>query len=172
MTTTLFLSVRVLHVLLAAVWIGSTVFLFGLLMPVIEQAGAEGGPVMMGIHRRGLAAYMGSISGLTVLSGFWLFWRFTAGFDPTISGSPSGIAYSIGGTAGLLAVILGGGVIGRSANKVFTILTQAAPLHDGSEKAGLMQAAALLRRRMVAFSKVVLALQFIALSTMAIAHYL
>src|SRR5262245_40827631 len=124
MSTGLYLAFRVIHVLLAALWIGSTVFISLLLMPAIEASGPAGGQVMLGLNRRGLNAYMGAIGGITVLTGILLFWRYTAGFDPVLSGSRAGITYSIGGLAGLLAAIIGGAVVGRSAQKVVDIMKQ------------------------------------------------
>src|SRR4051794_15892502 len=125
MSTGLYLTFRVVHVLLAALWIGATVFVSFLLMPAIETSGPAGGQVMIGLNRRGLNAYMGAIGSLTVLTGIALFWHYTAGFDPGLSGSRAGIAYSIGGLAGVLATIVGGAVVGRSAKQVVALMQKA-----------------------------------------------
>lgn len=170
MSTGLYLTFRVIHVLLAALWIGATVFISYVLMPAIEASGAAGGQVMIGMSRRGLNAYMGAIGGLTVVTGIALFWRYTAGFDPALSGSRAGIAYSIGGLAGLLATIIGGAVVGRSAQKVVDIMQKAGPMAEGAERGRLMQEAAGLRRRLKTFGTVVILLQVTALVTMTIAH--
>lgn len=170
MSTGLYLTFRVIHVLLAALWIGSTVFISLLLMPAIEASGPAGGQVMLGLNRRGLNAYMGAIGGITVLTGILLFWRYTAGFDPVLSGSRAGITYSIGGLAGLLAAIIGGAVVGRSAQKVVDIMKLAAPMPEGAERGRLMQEAAALRQRLKTSGSVVILLQLIALVTMTIAH--
>jgi hypothetical protein len=170
MSTGLYLTLRVVHVLLAALWIGSTVFISLLLMPAIEMSGPAGGQVMVGLNRRGINAYMGAIGGITVLTGILLFWRYTAGFDPVLSGSRAGISYSIGGLAGLLAVIVGGAVVGRSAKKVMDIMQKAGPMAEGPERGRLMQEAAGLRQRLKTFGAVVILLQLIALVTMTIAH--
>src|SRR5437899_1178711 len=103
MSTTLFLSVRVLHVLLSAIWLGATVFTSILLMPVIEGAGPSGGQVMMSLERKGLTPFFASIGGISVLTGFYLYWHFNGGFDPEISRSHAGMAFGVGGVAGLLA---------------------------------------------------------------------
>src|SRR5712671_5221036 len=125
MSTVLFLTMRVLHVLLAAVWIGATVFMSFLLMPVAEAAGSAGGQIMIGLNRKGLNAFFAATGGITVLTGIYLFWRFTGGFDPEISRSHAGMAFSIGGVVGVLAVIIGGSVVGRSASKVVRLMEQA-----------------------------------------------
>jgi hypothetical protein len=171
MSTVLFLTLRVVHVLLAAVWIGATVFTSFLLMPAVEAAGPAGGQVMIGLNRKGMSAFFGATGGITVLTGIYLFWRFTGGFDPEISGSHAGIAFSIGGLAGLLAVIIGGAIVGRSANKVVALMEQAAKMPD-TQRGPLMQEAGVLRQRMKTFGSLVLMFQVIALVLMAVAHYI
>src|SRR5437762_7997996 len=124
MSTGLFLSLRVLHVLLAAVWLGATVFTSILLMPVIEASGPAGGQLMVSLERKGLTPFFASLGGITVLTGFYLYWHFTGGFDPEVSRSHAGIAFGIGGVAGLLALIISGAVIGRSSKKVVALMGQ------------------------------------------------
>jgi uncharacterized membrane protein len=51
--TIIFLALRPLHVLVAGVWIGSTVLVSKMLTPAIEGSGPSGGHVMM---RLGTAA--------------------------------------------------------------------------------------------------------------------
>ena len=171
MGTVLFLTLRVVHVLLAAVWIGATVFMSFLLMPAIEAAGPAGGQVMIGLNRKGMSAFFGATGGITVLTGTYLFWRFTGGFDPEVSRSHAGVAFSIGGLAGLIAVIVGGAVVGRSANKAVALMEQAAKMPD-TQRGPLMQEAGVLRQRMKTFGSLVLICQVIALVLMAVAHYI
>jgi hypothetical protein len=171
MSTVLFLSLRVLHVLLAASWLGATVFMSFMLMPVIEQSGQAGGQIMIGLNRKGLTAFFGALGGITVLTGIYLFWRFTGGFDPVVSRSNAGMAYSIGGAAGLLATIIGGSVVGRSANKVVALMEQMARVPE-AQKGAIVQQVDTLRQRMRSFGLVVVALQVIALTLMAVAHYI
>jgi hypothetical protein len=172
MNTVLFLTLRVFHVLLAASWLGATVFMSLILMPAINSAGSAGDQITVGLGRKGITPFFGALGGLTVVTGIYLFWHFTGGFDPEISGSHAGIAYSIGGAAGLLAVILGGSVIGRSSKRVVAVIEQVATLPDGTQKSALLQEAAGLRQRMSSFGMIVLTLQVIALALMAVAHYI
>jgi hypothetical protein len=171
MGTALFLSLRSAHVLLAAVWIGATVFMSILLMPVIESSGPLGGQVMQSLEKRGMTAFFGAMGGTTVLTGIYLYWHFTGGFDPEVSRSHAGMAFGIGGVCGLIAVIIGGSVIGRSSRKMLGLMEQL-PKASDAQKATLMQEAAMLRGRMKTFGTLVLLLQVIALLTMAVAHYI
>jgi hypothetical protein len=114
---------------------------------------------------------MASLAGTTVLTGIYLFWRFTGGFDPTVSGSPPGRAYGIGGLAGLAAAIIGGAVVGRSAERMMALVEQAGPMPDGPARAALLEKVATLRQRVKRASQIVIVLQVIALTLMAIGHY-
>jgi hypothetical protein len=171
MSTVLFLSMRVLHVLLAAVWLGATLFTSYLLLPVVQAAGPAGGQVMIGLHRKGITPFFGAVGGITVLTGIYLYWHFTGGFDPEISRGHAGMAYGIGGVAGLIAVILGGSVVGRSSGKLVAIMEKM-PSAAEAQKGALMQEAGVLRQRMITFSGIVLIMQVVALALMAVAHYI
>jgi uncharacterized membrane protein len=171
MNTVIFLGFRALHVLCAAVWIGSSVFASALLVPAIESSGPSGGQVMMTINRRGINRYMGFLGATTVVTGLYLLWRFTGGFDPGVAASHAGLAFGVGGAAGVLAAIVGGAVVGRSAGKVVEIMGQAVVLPDGPARGALVERANLLRQRMKIGSKVTIVLQAIALVLMALGHY-
>src|SRR5687768_1498652 len=101
MSPFLFLSLRVLHVLLAAVWLGSAAFITFIMMPAVNAAGPAGGQVMLALNRKGLVTFMASISGITVLTGWYLFWHF-GGFMPEVARTRAGIVYGLGGIAGTL----------------------------------------------------------------------
>ncbi len=171
MNSALFLVVRAAHVAAAAVWIGSHIFSTFMLMPAIDAAGPSGGQVMMRITRRGIVGYMFTVATLTIASGLLLFWRFTGGFDPAVAATHAGLAFGFGGTAGVLAGAIGGGVIGRSARRIAGIAGRLATLPDGAEKANLVWQAAALRRRMKVGSQFVTVLQVVAVVLMAIGHY-
>jgi hypothetical protein len=171
MGTVLFLSLRVVHVLLAAAWIGATIFTSLLLMPVIESSGPTGGQIMLSLERKGMTAFFASIGGITVLTGFYLYWHFTGGFDPEVSRSNAGMAFGVGGLAGLIALIVGGAVIGRSSKRMVALMSQL-PTAAEAQKGALMQEAAMLRGRMKTFGMLVLLLQVVALVLMALAHYI
>ena len=171
MNSTMFLALRAAHVTAAAVWIGSHVFSTFMLMPAIDAAGSSGGHVMMRINQRGIVGYMLSVAVLTLASGLALFWRFTGGFDPAVAATHAGLAFGFGGFAGVLAGILGGGMIGRSARRVAAIAGQLPALADGPARAALIGQAAALRRRMKIGSQLVTALQAVAVVLMALGHY-
>src|SRR5262245_24566268 len=121
MGTALFLSLRAAHVLLAAVWVGATVFTSMLLMPVIEGSGPIGGQLMQNLEKKGMTPFFAALGGTTVLTGIYLYWHFTGGFDPTVSSSHAGMAFGIGGVAGILRVVLRGTVVGPSSREALSV---------------------------------------------------
>jgi len=164
----LFLAIRAAHVLLAAVWIGSTVFVTALLMPAVEAAGPSGGQTMMRLSGRGIVPYMAALGVTTVLTGVYLLWHFTGGFDPTVATSHAGLAFGIGGAAGILAGIIGGSVVGRNSSKIAKLMKDTA----GAPPSGaVLEQVAVLRRQMAIGHRAVIALQMTALVLMAVGHY-
>jgi hypothetical protein len=115
--------------------------------------------------------FMAALGGTTVLTGIYLFWRFTGGFDPVISAGRAGMAFSVGALAGVIALILGGSVIGRSAKKVAALSERAASTPE-SQRGALMAEMGSLRARMAATGRIVLVLLLFAMSAMALGHYI
>jgi hypothetical protein len=169
--TLIFLVLRVTHVLLAALWLGSVAFMVFFVMPAMKATGPAAGPLMSAIARRGLNAFMGALGGITVLTGFYLYWRFTGGFDPALSASRGAMVFGTGGLAGLLSVIIGGAIVGRSMAKMGALGGKAMALPEGLERAALMNQSTVARDRGIAGARVVLVLQMVALACMAIGHY-
>jgi uncharacterized membrane protein len=169
-STALFLLLRAAHVLLAALWVGSMAFTTFFLMPAFQESGPAAGPVMAALVRRKFSVFMSAIGGTTVLTGFYLYYRFTGGFDPALSGSMGARVFGTGGLAGLAALIIGGAVVARNAKKMAAIGPRLASAPD-SERAALAADMAAARQRAATFSLVVIVLQVIAVVLMAIGHY-
>jgi hypothetical protein len=169
MNAAFFLSVRALHVLMAALWIGGTVFLALVLAPAVEASGSSGAQLMLRMHQR-LSNYMRLLGTTTAISGVYLLWRFTGGFDAGVSASHAGLAFGAGGTAGILAGIIGGAVVGRCAGEIARLTM--APGSGGHGSTGdAMKRVAALQRRMKAGTRAVILLQLSALTLMAVGHY-
>jgi hypothetical protein len=113
---------------------------------------------------------MGALGAMTIVTGLYLLWHFAGGFG-SITASHAGLAFGIGGTSGILAGVIGGGVVGRSGVKIATLMREAASLPDGPVKAELMGRSAPLHHRMKIGSRAVIALQMVALVLMAVGHY-
>ena len=105
------------------------------------------------VHERRRRRY-GAYKVDNVLTGFWLYWHLTGGFQPALSRTMAARLFGTGGLAGLIAIIIGGAVVGRSWKK----------MEDPSQSDAA-------RRRVTTWALVMLVLQIIALVLMAIGHY-
>lgn len=168
----LFLSVRALHVLLAAIWFGATVANIFFLTPSIIEAKASGGQVMAGIMRRGYATFLTAISGIVTLSGLYLYYKFTLGFDPIASAAMPARIVGTGAVAGLIASITGPMFVSRPIKRVGAIMAKAGSMADGAEKSALLQQSAALQSSSIMWSKITLVLMTIALVTMSVGHFI
>ena len=169
--TLVFLTIRAVHVLLAATWVGSVAFMVFFVMPALKETGPAAGPMIGAIERRGLNAFFGALGGLAVLTGFYLYWRLTGGFDPALSATRGAMVFGTGGIAGLISVIVGGAVVGRNMKRMGELGGKAMALPEGSERTRLMTESNAARDRGIAGARIVLVLQVIALTCMAIGHY-
>jgi hypothetical protein len=169
--TLVFLTLRVVHVLLAALWLGSVGLMVLFIMPANKQTGPASAPMMGAIARRGLNGYMGALGGITLLTGIYLYWRLTGGFTPELSATRTAMVFGTGGIAGILAGIIGGAVVGRNAARMGALGGKATALPEGSERASLMVQFAAAQDRAIAGARIVLVLQMIALGCMTIGHY-
>lgn len=168
---TLFLSVRVLHVVFAGLWLGTAFLASMFVMPAIKEAGPEGGKVMIALMRRRLPVYISSVAGMTVLTGFWLYWRFTEGFDPGISSSMGGRVFGAGGVLGLVAAIIAGSVVARNMKKIVALMQQASAQADAAARTNLIDQASRLRSRTATAARIVTVLLIVTAMLMALGHY-
>jgi hypothetical protein len=167
----LFLGVRALHVLLGGIWLGMAVLASFFVMPAIRDAGPDGGKVMMGMARRGLVAFIPSVAGTTVLTGLYLYWRFTAGFDPAISSSMGGRVFGAGGLLGITAAIVAGSVVSRNMKRALALAGQIAATKDEATRNTLMQQAGAARARAATGGRIVAILLMVVIVLMALGHY-
>lgn len=166
-----FVFTRTLHIVLAAIWFGAVVVNIFFLTPSVRETKAAGGQVMSAMMGRGYVTFLQAISGIVTLTGFYLYWKLTLGFDPAASGSMPARVIGVGVITGFIASIVGPLFVGRSIKSVSRIMAKAAPLADGAEKSALLQQAGALQAKSILWSKIVLVLMTISLITMSIGHY-
>ena len=151
------LIARLLHVGLGVFWAGTMMFATWLLAPAVQEVGPDGGKVMAALARRGMMTIMPIAAVLTLLSGLWLLWRVSAGFNPSYMGSTIGIVYSLGMLSALVAFGIGIAVV-RPA------MMQSATADPARAQA--------LRQRGSRAQRVVAVLLVVTVVCMAIARYL
>ena len=165
------LLVLTAHVLMAALWLGATGFVTFFLLPAFQDTGPAAGPVMGALLQRKLHVVMASLGGTTVVTGLYLYWRFTGGFDPALSGTRSAMVFGTGGIAGILAVILGAALVSRNAKRMAGLGARLVSMPDGPERARAAADMAAARQRAATAGRIVLVLQMIALALMVFGHY-
>lgn len=165
-------GIRVLHILFAALWIGTAAFLTLYVSPAIRALGPRGAPMMAELMRRRMGAFIAAASILTILSGLWMYWVFTNGLDSTIVVHGAGLALGIGGLCGIAAAVVGGAIIGRAAERAGKLSREASQMPEGGERAAIMQTVAGLQRRVALSSRCDLVLLVAALIAMCLAHSL
>lgn len=168
---TTYLSIRALHVLCGALWAGFAVFGAVWLMPMMQDLGPDAAKAGQSLERRGFMAAVPVVALLAILSGAWLYWRFTGGFGPEASATPAAMAFGTGGVLAILSWILGGLFIGRSMAKAGALSIAAAKAPEAERGKMLAQAAA-LRRSAMLFNRLVALLLVIIVTLMSVAHYL
>lgn len=162
----LFLSLRSLHILAAALWLGAASFISLFLLPALGRQAPE---AIAKLARRKLHLFMAVVAATTVLSGLFLYWyNFSAiGF-----GNHAAWVFGIAGTFGLIAAIIGRGVVGKSAGRIAELFRQASNEAGHAQDTAASEAIATLQQRMSTAGKVVVALMIAALLLMSLGHYL
>jgi len=162
---------RLFHIFSGVLWVGGVAMTSWFLVPSVQGAGPAGGGVMkfMLVNTK-FGPYFPSLGGLTVLSGLIMYWRDASNSNGAFYSSHMGIALGIGGLAAIVAMIYGGGVVGRSAGamaKVFRAIDAQGGPPSAEQTAQLMA----LREKVSAGSKIVLPMLLTTVIAMAVARY-
>jgi uncharacterized membrane protein len=102
---------RILHVGLGAFWVGTLIFTAFFLFPAMRDAGPDSAKVANQLLQRKFAVIMPLTAIIAILAGVWLLWRVSGGFANGYMGTSAGKAYSIGGLAAIIALIIGLSVV-------------------------------------------------------------
>jgi uncharacterized membrane protein len=165
------LILRVVHILLGVFWAGGvfTVALF--VQPAIAASGPEGGKVMGALVKRRLLDIVPAAALATILSGLWLYWRDSAGFQGDWMGSRMGMALGTGAVLALAGFLVGMFVMRASILKAMGLAQSAAQLTDAAARDAAMGQVQALRRRAAMAGRTVAVLLALTVLTMAIARY-
>lgn len=166
----LLILARLLHIVLGAFWVGTMIFNAFFLMPAMLEAGPDSMKVAAGLTRRRFLDVLPPMAGLTILSGLWLYWRASLGFQAASMRSSVGMTYGVGALAALVAFGLGIAIMRPSMLKA-AALSQAAALAAPSEREAKLGQAAALRARGAKTARVVAVLLIFSAAAMAVARY-
>ena len=98
---------RFTHVFFGALWVGMMAFQVFFLMPALSEVGPDAGKLMAAMARRRIPLIVPIIALLALVSGMWLFMRLIGADAATMMRTPMGKAYGWGGTAAIVAFLLG-----------------------------------------------------------------
>lgn len=166
----LLIILRLVHIILGAFWVGTMFFNAFFLLPSMLEAGPDAMKVAAGLAKRRFLDVLPPIAGLTILSGLWLYWKSSLGFQAAYMRSSAGITYGLGGLAAIVAFALGMAIMRPSMLKAAALSQAAAALASPEREAKLAQAGA-LRVRGAQTARVVTFILIVAVAAMAIGRY-
>jgi len=166
----LLLTMRLLHVLLGVFWAGALVFNALFLVPAMRDAGPEGAKVGAALMRRRFLDIMPIVALLTLISGFWLYWRASSGFRPAFMRSGPGVMWGIGAVAAVIAFGIGVGIMRPAMLRAAALAGTAAQLPPEGQEARMTEVLT-LRLRAGKAGQIVALLLVIATAAMAVGRY-
>ena len=165
------LLARFLHILAGTIWAGGAILIAVFLMPAIKAAGPAGAPVMRELTVvRKLPQILAMTAVVAIVSGAYL-WTVSGGLRAAWLTTWSGLVYTVGALAALIAATIGMGINIPAANRMGAL---AATLHASGNQPAAEQAKILskLALRIARGTRAVAVLLAIATTAMAIARYL
>jgi hypothetical protein len=106
--TTYIMVLRTLHIMAGALWVGSAIFYFLFVEPVVKTLGPAGPKFMQDlIDRRRYPLYMNVVSALTVLAGLLLYWNTSGGLQMAWVRTGPGLGFTLGSLVALVVYALG-----------------------------------------------------------------
>lgn len=110
---------RLLHIFSGVFWVGTTLFMWLFLTPTVKQMGADGPKVMRTLlNTTQFSQVIGITSIITLLSGLWMYYKVSNGFDADWMSLTSSIVLSIGAIAGIGASGHGASVLRPTSEKI------------------------------------------------------
>lgn len=162
---------RLIHIVLGALWVGGVGLLVMFIMPAVARTGPVGGQFMQHMVRNTkVTVYLPILGMFNVLSGLVLIWRDSSASGGTFMKTASGMTYSVGALAAIIALIFGSVMSGRSAAQLKAMMA-AAETSGGLSAAEQGQRIAMLQGRMRLGARVAFALLLITVVCMAVARY-
>ena len=161
---------RLIHIVAGVVWVGSAVCAALFVFPTARALGPDGRRFIERLQRR-MGPALGLAMVLTVIPGFIMYGRLSAGFNRAWVTSRPGLALGAGAVAALLAVVIG---IATNAPASATIARLRKDLDQRGGAATPAQAAQLaaLQLRIERGMQLAAALLLVAAGAMAVARYL
>lgn len=163
---------RIVHVGAAMLWFGGAILSAFFLDPTERALGRQAQPFMEHLMtRRKLGIYFPIVALLTILAGAALYWRASGGLQAAWIGSPTGLAFTLGGLAAIAAFVSGIALLVPAVSAQTAVSAELAT-SGAQPTAAQQQRLAWADRRMKLATWIDMPLLLFAALTMAIARYL
>ena len=162
---------RLIHIVLGAIWVGTVVFIALFVEPSARALGVAGGQLMAELGRRKFHVWMSAFGGLTVLSGIILIGWDSDWFRSAWLKTPQSTVFQLGGAFAILAMIVGVAVSRPTVTKLGALMPKAAQMPAGPERDALQAEAMRLSARLTVAGRAVAVLVLLAVACMAAARY-
>jgi cytochrome b subunit of formate dehydrogenase len=104
----LYTILRLIHIFSGVFWAGVGLMMAGFVNPSAKAVGPESGKFMQQLARQNRFPLLVEVAALlTILSGFWLYWLVSGGFQVNWITSKTGLFLTIGGVVTIVAYALG-----------------------------------------------------------------
>lgn len=163
-------TLRLVHIAGGVYWAGAIFFTVLFLEPSVRAAGPDGAKVMQGIQQRKFMVITPIVALLTLISGFWLYWRM-GWMSPGAASSPIAMTLGAGGIAASVAFVIGYFVTRPAMLRAGALAAAVPPTPDGPDKQALMAQIDRLRTRARVSGRWVAAFLAVAVFTMAVGRY-
>lgn len=163
-------GVRAAHVIATSFWLGVMLLNAGFLIPAILSAGPAGGAVMKQlVQARRLPSYLNYAVVIALVSGGYLLWWASGGFNGAWVRSRHGLLLIAGGIFAVIAALLGQFVNAPSARRAGQLAASAA---GGPPSPDVLAEIHGLQMRLLTATRVAAALLTASAVAMASARYL
>lgn len=172
MSVTLILLLRIVHLVMGVFWVGAVLLVAGFLEPTARALGPDASKFIQHLMRqKQLSKHITGAAVLTVLSGIWLYWILSSGFQMAWITSGMGLSLTVGGLLAIVALIIGFAVSRPTAMRMGRLgqEIQASGGPPSDAQRAQMQA---LQTRMRWAGRVSSVLLLLAVIGMAVARYL
>lgn len=167
----LMVILRLVHIVLGVLWVGSVFALTVVIVPGMQRLGLPLDGLVRTLEHRKFSRLMMTFGGLTVLAGLSMFYLLSRGNGAEFMSSTFGRTLGVGGLAAILGLVLGGSIQRPAMDQIGRLKADLGSNPPKGDDPRVAQVAA-LQRRIVITGKLVFALLLFAVVCMAVARYL
>lgn len=164
------ITLRLIHILSGAFWIGAALFNVILLVPTIRAVGPAAGPVMQHLVQvKKLPVWLLGSGVVAFFSGLSLFYLASGGFKNEWMHSGAGRTFGLGAVFALLAILIGMLFTTPAAKRAGALAASLGGKPPSPEQAAALTAA---QKRIGVTSGLATLFVFLATCAMAVARYI